>query len=143
MTKAPDAPQATPAPRAQATPTREAALLAEVEALAASACDVIRSGDVIEREGTIMLLRDLLRRLPWNARPRMPLAVWVDLVDWRLAENLAVRRAPDVDSLLTPDEFAARVKPELGGAGHMFLYEACDREGYAIYGLPPCPEGDD
>jgi hypothetical protein len=79
-------------------------------------------------------LRDVLRQLPDNARPRMPLRVWLALVDWVLNEKSALRHATDLDSVLDPDEFAVRTMAQSPGV--IWLELACDYRGFSITGLP-------
>lgn len=83
-------------------------------------------------------LRDLLRTLPGDALPRMPLRVWLALVEYMLHEDAAIRNSPDVCDVLNPKEFAHRVNPDGLNMGWSWLEEACDWDGYSVNGWPEC-----
>lgn len=85
-------------------------------------------------------IRVMLRQLPANAAPRMSLRVWLALVDWVLSEKSTLRHATDLESLLDPHEFAARVAtlPD----GREWLTLACDREEFSVFGLPEYDESE-
>ncbi len=82
-------------------------------------------------------LRALLRRLPFGGQPRMALGVWLALADYTLHKDAELRRAIDLDTLLTPNEFAVRLNDNCPSAGGWWLEDtACDWEGYAVNGWP-------
>lgn len=79
-------------------------------------------------------LRVMLQQLPDNARPRIPLRVWLALVDWVLSEKSALRQATDLESVLNPDEFSARTGAQISGRSWLEL--ACDFSVFSITGFP-------
>jgi len=82
----------------------------------------------------IQQLRAMLRQLPPEAMPRMPLRVWLCLVDYCLHAEASVRQNKDGGLWLDEVAFAHLVCPN-----HPF-YEwlecACDWKGYAVNGWP-------
>lgn len=85
----------------------------------------------------VIELRALLRRLPFGGEPRMALGVWLALTDYSMHKDAELRRAIDLDTLLTPNEFAVRLNDNCPSAGGFWLEDtACDWEGYAVNGWP-------
>lgn len=82
-------------------------------------------------------LRTLLRRLKPDDTPRMALGVWLALTDYSMCPEAELRKATDLDTLLDPNGFAARVNPDCPDWGHFWLEDmACDWGGYAVNGWP-------
>jgi len=82
-------------------------------------------------------LRALLRRLPPDVNPRMALGVWLALTDYATPTDAELRQATDLDTLLDPREFTARLS--LGGTEFCVVWldlVACDSEGCALNGWP-------
>lgn len=85
----------------------------------------------------VIELRALLRRLPFGGEPRMALGVWLALTEYSMHKDAELRRAIDLDTFLTPNEFAVRLNDNCPGAGGWWLEDtACDWEGYAVNGWP-------
>lgn len=82
-------------------------------------------------------LRALLRRLQPDDTPRMALGVWMALTDYSMCPDCELRQATDLETLLDPDGFAARVNPACADWGVVWLEDmACDWGGYAVNGWP-------
>ena len=82
-------------------------------------------------------LRALLRRLLPGDYPRMALGVWLALTDYSMCPDCELRQATDLDTLLEPNDFSARVNLDCPDWGNVWLYDmACDWEGYAVHGWP-------
>ena len=114
-----------------------AASLARAERHASATGEALAGGDVIEAAAMLDKMRALLRRLPGDARPRMPLLVWLALVDWVLIDDAHVRQAPDQAAVLDSAEFCARVRPDTSpGLANHWLELACDWKGFSVAGLP-------
>lgn len=65
-------------------------------------------------EGRVMDIdgfRDILRSLPDGLRPRLPMRVWVALVDYMLSEESPVRSDADQMKLLGIDELTTKISP--------------------------------
>jgi hypothetical protein len=94
--------------------------------------------------GQLLLeLRALLRRLKPGDDPRMALGVWLALTDYSMCPDCELRQATDLDALLSPNDFAARVNPDCPNWGDVWLHDmACDWEGYAVNGWPAGYEDD-
>jgi len=88
-------------------------------------------------------LRALLRRLQPGEHPRMALGVWLALTDYSMCPESALRQATDLDTLLDPNGFAARVNPDCPEWGDLWLGDmASDWDGYAVNGWPAGYEDD-
>lgn len=88
-------------------------------------------------------LRALLRRLQIDDAPRMALGVWLALTDYSMHSESELRQATDLDTLLDPNGFAARVNPDSPDWGVVWLNDfACDWEGCAVNGWPAGCEDD-
>lgn len=87
--------------------------------------------------GMVTELRALLRRLQAGDHPRMALGVWLALTDYSMCPESELRKATDLDTLLDPNGFAARLNPDFANLGDFWLGNmACDWEGYAVNGWP-------
>lgn len=87
-----------------------------------------------EAAAMIQQLRGMLRHLPSETRPRMPLNVWLNLVDYVVHAEASVRRSPDQSICVDEFELALLVSP---CAPIFDLREmACDWHGYAVNGWP-------
>ena len=85
----------------------------------------------------VVELRALLRRLPFGGNPCMALGVWLALTDYGMHPEAELRLATDLDTLLNPNQFAARVSPAYPNRGVHWLEDtACDWEGYGVNGWP-------
>lgn len=135
---------ATPAPLVKTRATRAGVALVETLARATSA--TLANAPPSNAADMVAELRVLLRGLPPDARPRMPLRVWLVLVGYFLHPESDQRQSDDLTSILTPDEFCARVAPHCTARiGEVWLDAACDWDGYSISGWPSklCDEFDD
>lgn len=151
-TRQPDQPaKPSPAPGARSTISANrpdadpvpVASAATVERLARITGAALAGGsDQDQAAGMLAHLREQLRALPDAARPCMPLRVWLALVDYALAEDAPMRRSHDVDAILSPEEFAQRVKQDGGAPWAWWLDDARDWRGYSVTGFPDCLEED-
>lgn len=91
------------------------ALTADVELGARFARIAINGDDQQVVDATVAELRELARKLPLSAKPKMPLCVWVALTDWLLSETAPARRHPDQGMAVDPDGFAALVSVHATG----------------------------
>lgn len=114
------------------------ATLDAVRAVAAAVSSALAEGKQDQAATMFAPLRDLLRTLPGDALPRMPLRVWLALVKYSLHEDAEVRNSPDVCDVLNPEEFAQRVKNDGVKMGPVWLDFACDWSGYSVNGWPEC-----
>lgn len=107
----------------------------QVRALAQEVARLLNSSaDGGAVRASLAALREVLRELPADSQPKMPVCVWVALVDWVLSEHAPVREGIDTDSEVTPDQFAALVCPDHPHGA--WLSMACDWDGYSVCGLP-------
>lgn len=83
----------------------------------------------------ILKLRAMLRQLPSGARPRLPLRVWLCLVDYCLHSGASVRENPDGGLILDELAFAQLTSPN-APAVLDWLECACDWSGFAVNGWP-------
>lgn len=115
-----------------------------VETVAAACANLLES---VQRPDDaaypLAFLRDLLRRLTPEDRPRLPLCVWLYLVDMTLHPEAEVRQSPDGGALLDVAEFAERVNPSRPFAPD-WEDAACDWDGLSVTGWPAelCTEAD-
>ncbi|CAN5409450.1 hypothetical protein BH10PSE16_BH10PSE16_41260 [soil metagenome] len=112
------------------------ATLEATRAVAAAVGLALTEGKDDQAATMLAPLRDLLRTLPGDALPRMPLCVWLALVEFSLHEDADVRNSPDVCDVLNPEEFAQRVKNDGVKMGPVWLDFACDWSGYSVNGWP-------
>lgn len=88
---------------------------------------------------SLIPLRRLLRGMPDHAQPRLPVRVWLALVDYVLIEDAPVRNAPDMNEALTPCEFGGRAFPML--ASTIFCIDCARDWGvHSIVGYPAPPD---
>lgn len=131
---APGARPTTSASRPGAAPAPVASV-ATVERFARGTGAALAGSDQGQASDMLVRLRELLRALPDGARPCMPLRVWLALVDYMLEADAAVRQGHDADAILSPEEFAQRVSPELVALWGLWLDAACDWGGDSVNGL--------
>lgn len=130
-----------PGPTQAASRDRSAPAAVPVEAaerLVMDTAAVLAANDQDEVAGMVAHLRELLRSLPAGTGARMPLRVWLALVDYALADGAAVRQSQDLDAILSPQEFARRVRPDLAELRGEWLDIACHWRGHSVTGLPAC-----
>lgn len=104
------------------------ALALEVGELIAEFPGEIESGEQIRH------LRGLLRLMPKGSNPRLPLRVWLHLVDYCLHEDATIRRNPYGDMLM--DEFDFALLHGVDILRGEWLSIACDWHGHAVNGWP-------
>lgn len=78
---------------------------ADVEELSKAVDASLLDGDQAWADVLIQQLRELLRQVPDDARPRLSLRVWLALVDYVLSNNSSARYAPNMGASMTADEF--------------------------------------
>lgn len=83
----------------------------------------------------VAFLRDLLRRLPPGEWPRMPLGLWLHLVDYALNEGAAVRKSADTNTLLTAEGFGQCIDPTYP-VPYEWAEAAADPDGVSVVGWP-------
>lgn len=110
----------------------------EAKALALNAAMI--NGDQDEAAEHLAHLRRLFREVPVDAQPRVPLRVWLALVDYVLHEDAPVRNAPNLDAALTPDEFGELPSTAVSWRPEDCIDHACDWGGHSIAGFPDCPD---
>jgi hypothetical protein len=83
-------------------------------------------------------LRAALRGLTsYEVQLRMSMRVWLALVSWHMHPEAEERQTTDLEPVLTPNEFCARISaPGLGRIGTVWLDAACDWDGYSVTGWP-------
>jgi len=113
--------------------------VADIEALGVLLDGAETSGNAYSVAIHVFQVRNLLRKTPAGASPRLTLRVWLKLLDYMLAKDAEIRCAPDLGALLTPDEFGQRVCLA-GWAANTVLDEACDFDDISINGWPDYPD---
>ena len=113
--------------------------VADIEALGVLLDGAETSGNSYSVAIHVFQVRNLLRKTPTGASPRLSLRVWLKLLDYMLAKDSEIRHAPDLGALLTPDEFGRRVCPA-GWDANTVLDEACDFDDISINGWPDYPD---
>lgn len=108
------------------------ALAADVELGARFAGIALNGNDAQAAADMVAEVRELVRKLPLSARPKMPLCVWVALTDWLLSDTAPARRHPDQNMVLDPEGFAALVSEYANGRD--FLGAALDINDFALRG---------
>lgn len=88
--------------------------------------------------------RDLLRKIPDDAQPRLSLRAWLALVEWFIHPACDILQAPDKSTLLNPVQFGMRWHgwPEYPLMNEHTLDAACDWHDHAINGWPEYPDDD-
>ena len=136
---------ASPKPEPPAAPPRPAAYVsdAQIEVAGDLADGALRRGDQFAADARIVQLRELLPHSAPGASPRMTVRVWLALLVYLLHEDAAIRNAPDMGALVTPEQVGTQFFPP-GNAwpAHTVIYEACDFDGNSVFGWPD-GEGDD
>ncbi|MDD3936853.1 hypothetical protein [Rhodoferax sp.] len=111
--------------------------VALVETLARATSATLANAPASNAADMVAELRVLLRGLPQDAKPRMALRVWLVLVDYFLHPESDQKQSSDLTSVLTPDEFCARMAPHcITRIGVVWLDAACDWDGYSTTGWP-------
>lgn len=130
---------AEPTPVKPASPPQPVPQLsdADVEAVADLVNGALTRGDDDLAAARLLQLRELLPDTAPGASPRLPVRVWLSLLSYMLHAEAAIRNAPDMAELLTPEEVGTRFFPP-GNAwpGHVVVFEACDFERYSVNGWP-------
>ena len=102
------------------------ATLASVEALGGLVDAALLAGKVTVAGIHVAALRDLLRNLPEGLSPRLPVRVWVALLDYLLADDVRLRTLHDQAAPLTPAEVAANIGEPGVWSAALVLDDACD-----------------
>lgn len=114
----------------------------EVEVMADLVNGALARGSQDVAATRIGRLRELLSQSAPGAEPRLTLRVWLVLLVYMLHEDAEIRHAPDIEALLTPSEFGARVCKAWSWPANFVIYSACDFDNHSIIGWPD-GEGDD
>jgi len=144
-------PKQTAQPTAPTTATQDPAaaaglgdLLAEVETAGAELDKALIENDSEWAAVMVQQTRELLRKIPDDAQPRLSLCAWLVLVDWFIHPNCDILQAPDKATLLSPVQFGMRWH---GWPAHPLmnkdtLWAASDPNDYSINGWPQYPDDD-
>ena len=136
-----------PSPAATASPQKSRAgdsaqpsieSINSIEALARMANAALTNAPAPSAAAIVAELRAALRGLTsFDVNLRMSMRVWLALVSWWMHPEAEERQTTDLEPVLTPNEFCARVSaPGLGRIGVVWLDVACDWDGYSITGWP-------
>lgn len=130
---------ATSNPAAAALP---AELLAEVETAGAELDKTLTEGNQEWAAVMVQQARELLRKLPANARPRLSLRAWLAMVEWLIHPECEILHAPDKGTLLTPVQFGMRWQgwPDYPLLNEHTLDAACDWHDISVTGWPQYPD---
>lgn len=133
-----------PNPAAAASPQKTRAgdsaqpSIESIEALARMANTALTNAPASSAAAIVAELRVALRGLTsFDVNLHMSMRVWLALVSWWMHPEAEERQTTDLEPVLTPNEFCARVSaPGLGRIGVVWLDVACDWDGYSITGWP-------
>jgi hypothetical protein len=129
-----------PVPSAPAAKPGASMRVLEAEALALNAALI--NGDQEEATERLAHLRCLFQEVPNDAQPRVPLRVWLALVDYVIHKDYILRNAPNMDEALTPAEFGELPSETEDWFAWRCIELACDWDGYSITGFPDYPDDD-
>lgn len=133
-----------PSTPAQAAAAGPADLLAEVETAGDELDKALTENDSEWAAVMVQQARELMRKLPDNAQPRLSLRSWLALVDWFIHPACDILQAPDKATLLNPVQFGMRWHgwPAYPLMNEHTLDAACDWRDISVKGWPQYPDDD-
>lgn len=110
---------------------------ADIEAAGDALDGALRRGDKDRVAALSLKLRELLPDAAPGASPRLSVRVWLALLDYLLCPQAAIRTAPDMAAILSPEEVGTKFFPtEWPWSAGLVLFECADHDGYATRGWP-------